>query len=390
MDRAITAAQIYRLPLLFGRTSITQTVRWARRALHRSLSIFLTAIVFFAAGGVGAQAPKDSACGIIYLLRANRVDAPPVDLAKEPCWSNPYVQGVLLRTHWNKIQAHDGPIDWSFFDQGVALAAQYHKKLGLLITAGVTTPEWVYAAGARRFTVNKLRNQGEPAPMHQPLPWDPVFQAKWSNVIRAFGGRYDRNPKVAYVIMGGSGRKAESFFVSTPEDIAGFERLGGLTSWKAGVKWITNEYAKHFIATPFLLDLGAPVPSPGGRAALADVCNYAVRTYPHRFGVKSDGLAANYDLTSFGAREVAALTGKTTVGFQMSVPSKHKTGQQGGLLLADALDRGIGLGAHFIEVYAVDCNDPLHAKALAQAADKLKKASQRSDAVGEKRQQKTD
>ena len=33
---------------------------------------------------------------------------------------------------------------------------------------------------------------------------------------------------------------------------------------------------------------------------------------------------------------------------------KRKTNSQGGLLLADALDRGIGLGAHFIEVYAVE------------------------------------
>jgi hypothetical protein len=44
--------------------------------------------------------------------------------------------------------------------------------------------------------------------------------------------------------MAGAGRRAESFVAFTPEDVAAFERLGGLTSWKTGVKWIIDEYAK--------------------------------------------------------------------------------------------------------------------------------------------------
>jgi hypothetical protein len=350
--------------------------RYILRILHYSLSTLLSAVMLFAVSGAEAQTQKASAQGIIYLLKADRPDFPSRDLAKEPCWTNPSVQGVLLRTFWNKIQPREGAIDWSFFDQGVALAAEHDKKVGLLITAGVTTPQWVYAAGAHEFTVTTPKGPV----FSMPLPWDPAFQAKWGEVIRAFGARYDSNPQVAYVVMGGSGRRAESFFVSTPEDVAAFDRVGGLTSWKTGVKWITGEYAKHFSATPFLLDLGAPVPSAQGRAALEDVCNSAVAAYPHRFGVRSDGLAANYSPTSFGAREIAALTGSTTVGFQMSVPSKGRLNPQGGSLLADALNRGIGLGAHFIEVYAGDCNEPGNAQVLAQAADKLKKVAQHANA----------
>ena len=318
---------------------------------------------------------------IIYLPKGDRPDFPSRDLAKQPCWTNPYVQGVLLRTFWSKIQPREGPIDWSFFDQGVALAAKYNKKLGLLITVGVTTPQWVYPAGAHEFVVTTERGPR----MSMPLPWGPVFQAKWGEVIRAFGARYDSNPQVAYVCAGGAGRRAESFVAFTPEDVAAFERFGGLRSWKTGVKWIIGEYAKNFSATPFLLDTGAPVPSAEGRAALANVCNYAVAAYPHRFGIKPDGLCANYNLNSFGAREVSALTGSTTVGFQMLNTFKRKLNPQGGLLLEDALNRGIGLGAHFIEVYAVDCNDPRNAQVLTQAADKLKKVVQQANASSETR-----
>jgi hypothetical protein len=104
-----------------------------------------------------------------------------------------------------------------------------------------------------------------------------------------------------------------------------------------------------------------------------------------RFGVESGGLCANYNLNSFGAREVSALTGSTTVGFQMLNTLKRKTNSQGGLLLEDALNRGIGLGAHFIEVYAVDCNEPRQAQVLTQAANKLKQVVQQANASSETR-----
>lgn len=335
-----------------------------------------TVTMLIASGNLLAHnEPKASPTGIVYLLKADRPDAPSRDLAKELCWTNPHVDGVLLRTFWNKIQPQAGEINWTFFDEGVALAAQYHKKVGLLITAGVTTPEWVYTSGARRFDVSGP-HQKTPL-MHQPLPWDAAFKAKWEEVIREFGARYDRNPQVAYVVMGGPGRRAESFFASTPADIDAFNRLGGLASWIPGVKWIIDRYASYFPTTPFLLDLGAPVPNAQGRAALASVCDYGTKAYPHRFGVKSDGLSATYDLNSFGAREVMALSDKTTVGFQMSLPSKGRKNVHGEFILAEALKRGIQLGAHFIEVYAADCNLPAEAPLLDEASEALKNSYRR-------------
>lgn len=302
---------------------------------------------------------------------------PTQDLTRQPCWNNGHVDGVFVRTHWNKIQPTSGPINWSFIDQGVKLAAQYHKKVGMLITAGVTTPSWVYDAGAQKFSVSGPRRRVESAEMTQPLPWDPVFKEKWGAVIREMGARYDGNPTVAYVVMAGTGRRAESFFASTPEDIASFARVGGLASWQPAVKWVIDQYAKAFQETPFLLDLGAPIPTSEGRSALAEVCRYGVDTYPRRFGVKSDGLTANYSSGSFGAMEISKLAKETVVGFQMSIPSKGRTNPQGGSLFSGALQRGVGLGAHFIEAYAVDCNSPSEAGALDRASVELKRNAAR-------------
>ncbi|MEO8440593.1 MAG: beta-galactosidase [Spartobacteria bacterium] len=345
-----------------------------RSAVANRLGAFLAAAVIFTFGVSALAGPKASASGIIYLLRADRADAPLGDLAQQRCWSNPHVDGILLRTHWNRIQPSPDEIDWSFFDEGVALAAQHQKKVGLLVTAGVTTPLWVYSAGAHSVTVRQLRRGKKSSTMQQPLPWDPVFQAKWSEVVRQLGTRYDSKPEVAYVIMGGPGRKAEAFFVSTPGEIAAFNEVGGLPSWIEGVKWITDQYAKYLPATPFLLDLGAPVPSASGRNALRLVCAYGAESYPHRFGVKSDGLTANYKLSSIGALQVEAMSSTTTVGFQMLLPFKGKSNLQGTPLLAGALSLGSKLGAHFVEVYAVDCDDSRNAAILDKASDRLKSA----------------
>ena len=313
------------------------------------------------------NAQTSTGIGIMYLTKSDAVGNPPYDLASDPCWTNSLVQGVALRTQWSKIQPTEAAFDWSFLDQGMVLAAQHGKKISILITAGVTTPDWVYAAGARQFMVT---TQAGPV-MPMPLPWDPIFQAKWGNVIRAFATRYGGNPQLIYVVIGGSGRRAESYFVFTAEDQATFAGLGGLDSWKTGVEWIADEYARDFAGTPFLLDLGAPVPTDAGQATLADVCAYAVAKYPGRFGVKSDGLAAGYGPNSFGAKEIQYLSPTATVGFQMALPSKGETDDMGNLLLRDALTIGIDLGAHFIEVYSEDCNDPKEAQSLAQAGGEL-------------------
>jgi hypothetical protein len=303
----------------------------------------------------------------MYLTKSNALGDPPYDLAGEPCWTNPSVQGVALRTQWSKIQPTEDAFDWSYLDQGVALAAQYNKKISILITAGVTSPDWIYDEGAQKFMVTTVA--GPIMPM--PLPWDPVFQAKWGNVIRAFAARYNGNPQLAYIVMGGSGRRAESYFVFTPEDQETFDSIGGLPAWQAGVQWIIDEYSRNFTKTPFILDLGAPVPTDEGKDTLASVCDYADAAYPGRFGVRSDGLSKDYGPNSFGAQEIQKLSPTSMVGFQMSLPSKGAQDAAGNLVLTDALNIGIGFGAHFIEVYAADCNDPSEIPLVAAAAQQL-------------------
>ena len=203
----------------------------------------------------------------------------------------------------------------TYLDQGVALAAAHGKKVSILVTAGVTCPQWVFDAGAPAFyvteqagyswitdgvttagsttvtsagntagwdsdsvglqisggsiptgativAVNSSSNVTISAPatesatgvaittaqiLPMPLPWDPVFQPKWGAFIQAFAARYGNAPNLAYVVMGGPGRRAESFFCFTPEDMDYFTNtLGGLPNWEQGVKWIIDQYGTYF------------------------------------------------------------------------------------------------------------------------------------------------
>ena len=211
----------------------------------------------------------------------------------------------------------------TYLDQGVALAAAHGKKVSIRVTAGVTTPQWVYDAGAPVFMVTEqygyssitdgvttagsttVRSAGDTAawdstdsiglqisggsipagativavnsssnvtisaPATQsatgvaittaqiepmPLPWDPVFQQKWGAFIQALAARYGNAPNLAYVVMGGPGRRAESYFCFTPYDMDYFiNTLGGLPNWELGVKWIIDQYGTYFPNTPFIL-----------------------------------------------------------------------------------------------------------------------------------------
>ncbi|HXY01989.1 MAG TPA: DVUA0089 family protein [Terriglobales bacterium] len=313
--------------------------------------------------------------GIMYLTASDGIGDPIHDLSGDPEWTNPLVQGVALRTQWGRVEPAEGSYYWGFLDQGVALAKTYGKKVSILVTAGVTTPQWVFDAGATEFDVTE--QVGSVSPM--PVPWDKTFQAKWSDFLQAFSARYGTNPNLVYVVMGGFGRRAESFFVTTDEDQAALDALAvsqgytnGLAAWQSGAEWVIDQYSKRFPKVPFILDLGSPYPTDAGNTTLQTVCNYGAAKYAKRFAVKSDGLAADGPPTnSIGATEVALLSPTSLVGYQMGLPQKDAVDSNGNLTLSDALTRGIGFGAHFVEVYSGDCDDPVEASALSVSTTEM-------------------
>src|SRR5262249_18593888 len=252
------------------------------------LSAIIAAILFYGSNHADAQSQAPPMIGIMYLENADSLGDPVHNWARDTAPTNPYVQGIALRTHWDRVEPHEhanaNDFYWDYLDQGVALAASHGKKVGILVTAGVTSPQWLFDAGSPAFNVttetgyssitdgittagsttvksagdtadwdsstdvglyisggsipagativrvNSTSNVTISAPATQtatgvaittaqilpmPLPWDPIFQQKWGAFIQAFAARYSSASNLAYVVMGGPGRREESYFCFT-------------------------------------------------------------------------------------------------------------------------------------------------------------------------------
>ena len=338
-----------------------------------------------------------------------------------------------------------GPINWQFFDDAITAANAHNKKVAFLVTAGITIPYDLGGAvfgvtnngttitsgsngkslpqsvinvahAGSPFTHGKTfsvcittshgvqlvtctntdttsntftgcsggtgtMSTGGAVNQRIGLPWDSEFQSKFGAFVAAFAARYDSDPHVVYIEMGGPGSREESYFVQNTTDEAALDALAasegyggthpGLTAWAAGTEWVIDTYAAHFTHVPFILVIGSPYdPDPGGGVSgntMQSVCDYGATTYSGKFAVQSDALnATSPPSNSLGMTEVAALSATSQVGYQFGDPVQGNTTK-----MWQALTRGIGQGAHHIEVYANDCDDPTQAANLTNAAAQM-------------------
>jgi hypothetical protein len=332
-----------------------------------------------AAGARPAAAPradppptavKPGPAGIVCLLDVDRPDHPLRHLEQQPCWKNPNVAGVRLRSRWDKIEKVEGKFDWALLDQAVVLARQHHKRLGLSVAAGIATPEWVYQAGAARFALTVRSNVKQQRAV-MPLPWDKVALRKWKVFVQAMGSRYDGSPQVAYVVLGGVGYSIETVLVRTDEDRARFDAAGGVARWVKCTEQVIDTYAAAFPHTAVLLSAAPVLRGRDGEPPFREVVRHGISSYRGRFGVMNCGLTATSGSRFYINRTIRSLADQTPVGFQMVWSTKGKGAQLLKGTLAEALDRGVQLKAHFVEVYQEDCRNPAYADELRKAGARL-------------------
>lgn len=298
--------------------------------------------------------------GIMYLVKSDQITNPlSIDtLLASPCWTNPHVNGVVIRSPWNRIQPAKHDHYWDFLDAGINKALEVGKKVSISVVAGAFTPAWF----ATEYPDDCFLVTTERGPqVLMALPWRPNFQSIWGLMLKKLAKRYDH--KIVHIDMGGFGRRAESYFATVGDDFARLTTLvraqgypDAPTAWLIGAKWVTDAYAQTFVNAGFICDLGAPFVGDIGVTSLQYLIDYGATTYPGRFGGASHGLEATQPSNNSIGMNLPPTIRR---GFQFGSPEFGDT-----VSMQAALNRGIGAGAQWIEVYDNDCDDPAQAANL--------------------------
>jgi len=281
-------------------------------------------------------------------------------------YTNPAVDGVVVRTFWSNVQPAPDQFDWSFIDSQIQAASANGKKVILVVLPGAFTPPWaLQGVQTAQFVVDYGFMQGQEVTL--PLPWDTTYLNRWFEFVRLLGQRYDSNP--ALVNVPATGPTSISEEMSLPNDPAAvtkWRQLGyTLPLYEGAWQQTLAAYLRSFPTTQISLTFypGLPIPDVSAESATrVDLANFAFSQYGQQVAFQENGLSARKGAPSLGYDLVQQYSKKTTVGFEMGTSATEKPEQMGASNASSALqasvDLGLSAGVKFLEIYEKDELNP--------------------------------
>lgn len=302
--------------------------------------------------------------------------------------TNHNVDGIAIRIGWSAVEPSDGVFNWSGVNALIAQVAPYDKKVSIDVMAGWKAPVWLYSERAQgfEFVWDKPWGPAYCTIVTIPVPWDPVFLAKWQDLVTAFGAKYGSNPLVTHVKLTGIGYETGDTLL--PSNAAANPINGGqCVSYNDTDNWLAIGYTRVRLEDAWL-DIAAafnaafperefagmfafggfpPIDNEGNRIpgsivdhqASLDLIKLGETDYGRgRFIAQSDGLSATYIYT--GVSKAAA---SVDTGYQM-------VGVMGSNLRA-AVVKAATAGAKFLELYETDLTNPRLHSTIAYAHSHL-------------------
>jgi hypothetical protein len=281
-------------------------------------------------------------------------------------YSNPAVEGIMIRTFWSNVEPAPNQYNWSFIDSQIQAASASGKKVVLLVLPGAFTPAWaLQGVQSTQFVADYGFIQGTTITL--PMPWDETYLNRWFAFVRVLGGRYDANPAVVNIPAAGPTSVSEE--MSLPKDPASVAKwkLNGYTLDKYEGAWQQTlaVYVEAFPTTQISLAFypGLPIPDRSAETATrVDIANFAFSTYGQHVAFQENGLSARKDSPSLGYDLVQQYSTKTNTGFEMGTSATEKPDQMGGTSAAQGLqasvDLGLKAGVKFLVIYEKDELNP--------------------------------
>lgn len=294
-------------------------------------------------------------------------------------WSHALAQdgitGVSVSAEWDVLEPQRGRHDWSSLDADVALVAGAGRRAALRIHPGISTPEWVYAAGARRFRFEdrnpnhgesgNRRNQTRGQTLTLPVPWDEDFLVAWEAFVAAAGAHYRDERAVAMVhVTGPNKHSAEMVLPRQPDDRQRWLEMGYTEDKLVGAwKRSLDAYARAFPRAALVLNLS---PAILDDKVVERVVAYGIERHGKRVFLQNNillGENANRGRVDWPILE--RYRDVTTIGFQrqlLRVGRRDDLDPKQKLALRrenfeKMIEEGLRLGARYFEIGADEARD---------------------------------
>ncbi len=228
--------------------------------------------------------------------------------------SSPNVAGFHVRDSWDDIQPdYKNEFDWGFYDQQLIRGSRIHRFVTLGLYAGTSNdPSWG----------NSLTD--------------------FTNLVAAFGKRYDSNPLVTAVHLSAPQVTNNSMELYPPSSWHGTDAQRE-TIWERSI----DAYSSAFPSKTLILDY-----------AMGDTVAHVVAEYARRvLGARFEAIVCNLKAdTNVNARHIQGLellrSEGVRIGFEMVGPSTDTSRFGGSFQSAIAI--GNKLGGSFYQVYQAD------------------------------------
>jgi hypothetical protein len=302
------------------------------------------------------------------------------NIAIQPAtFTNPAVDGIVIRTFWSNVQPAPDQFDWSFIDRQVQAASANGKKVILIVLPGAFTPQWaLQRVQSAQFVVDYGFVQGTTVTL--PMPWDATYLTRWSAFVRVLGQRYDSNPAVVNVpVAGPTSISEEMSLPNDPTAVAKWRQLGyTLEKYEGAWQQTLGVYVRSFPTTQISLTFypGLRIPDAAAETATrVDVAKFAFANYGRHVAFQENGLSARKAGPSAGYDLVQQYSTLASVGFEMGTSATEKPDQMGGTTAETALrasvDLGLKAGAKLLEIYEKVALNPALQSILADAHSAL-------------------
>ena len=261
------------------------------------------------------------------------------------------VGGVSWIFGWSQIETAPGVYNWSAVDAAIAASSGSGRKTMLRIDGGATSPAWVPDQLTFRF--KPMGPQPEQT-VTMPKTWSTTYLADFTAFIRAYGARYNGDPRVTRVEMAGGGYQGEMALPQWSGWIgAGYTDTLMTSAWER----LISTYKAAFPSKQLGMDYGEPLQTYYHSHIDPAVLAYARVVSNVDFqqnGLKS---TTSQNWSTFKTLQTLSLT--TRIGWQLW------GGGNSSSYLMSAFRVAIASHASYVEVYLKDCTNPANASALA-------------------------